>query len=56
MVNTQKSYIRLERQTKNQLRTMLADAQSNTKPEDFPIAVKVPDKKRTLPTRLRQKN
>ena len=27
---------------------MLAEAQRNTKPEDYPPAVKVPDKKRTL--------
>ncbi len=56
MVNTQKSYIRLEKQTKDQLRTMLVKAQRNTKPEDYPAPVKVPDKKRTLPTRPRQKN
>jgi hypothetical protein len=30
---------------------MLADAKRNTRPDEYPIAVKVPDKKRALFTR-----
>jgi hypothetical protein len=51
MVNTRKHFLRIEGQSKVQLREMLADAKRNTQPDDYPVAVKVPDKKRTLPTR-----
>jgi hypothetical protein len=54
MVNTTKSYIRLEKQSKGQLREMLAEAQRNTQPNKYPVAVKVPAKKRSLPTRTRR--
>jgi hypothetical protein len=30
---------------------MLAQAVRNTRPENYPVAVKVPEKKHTLPTR-----
>jgi hypothetical protein len=50
MANTSKSYIRLEQQGKDELRTMLADALRNS---DHVEAVLVPENKRALPTRKR---
>jgi hypothetical protein len=48
MTNTQKSYIRLEKQSKDELRAMLADALRNT---DHVETIQVPVNKRSLPTR-----
>jgi hypothetical protein len=48
MTNTQKSYIRLEKLSKDQLRTMLAEALRNTGHIE---PVQVPANKRSLPTR-----
>jgi hypothetical protein len=48
MTNTQKSYIRQEKQTKDQLRTMLIEALRNA---DHIEMVHVPLNKRALPTR-----
>jgi hypothetical protein len=48
MTNTQKSYIRLEKLSKDQLRTMLAEALRNTGHVE---PVQVPANKRSLPTR-----
>jgi hypothetical protein len=48
MVNTSKSYIRLEKQSKDELRKMLADALRNS---DHVETVRVPENKRALSTR-----